>query len=237
MAGKSKKSDSPKKGRVYKLTGKEMFLWVGVAFLALIWMFTLGVIVGRGLSPVRFDVEKLTKELMDLKQAALKSAESIKEQSVDLASEKAHLGFYEVLTDKKEEARLKSLAQPWKDPVQTGSSAEASKPEGNAETGIRIKTAVSNKDRQGAGAVGGTTASTEGAFALQVASLKDLSRAEKVVSVLKKKGFSAYAVTAEIRGKGTYHRVRVGRFKDRDDARETASKLRAENYTPIVIQE
>jgi len=236
VAGKSKKSDGAKKGRIYELTRKEMFLWLGVAFLALIWMFTLGVIVGRGLSPVRFDVEKLAKELIDLKEAALKSAEGTKEQPVDLASEKAHLGFYDVLTDKKEEARLKSLAKPRKDPVQTGSS-KANRTAGKTETGIQRKTAVSKKDIQDSSPVGGKRVSTEGSFTLQVASLKDLSKAENVVSLLKKKGFMAYTVTAHVSGKGTYHRVRVGRFKDRNDARETASKLRAENYAPIVIRE
>lgn len=236
MAGKSKKGDGTKKGRVFELTRKEMFLWLGVAFLALIWMFTLGVIVGRGLSPVRFDVEKLTKELIDLKEAALKSSKGMKDHPVDLASEKAHLGFYEVLTDKKEEARLKTLAKPRKDSVQTGSS-KANGTAGKAEAGTQRKTAVSKKDIKDSGPVGQTPASTEGLFTLQVASLKDLSQAENVVSLLKQKGFMAYAVTAHITGKGTFHRVRVGHFTDRDDARKTAARLRAENYAPILIVE
>lgn len=236
MAGKSKKSDGTKKSRVFELTRKEMTLWLGVAFLALIWMFTLGVIVGRGLSPVRFDVEKLTRELSDLKKAALKSAEGTKEQPVDIASEKTHLGFYEVLTDKKEEARLKSLTKPRRDSVQTVSPT-VDRSADKAETGIHKKSAVSKKDEPGSGPVGTDAVSKEGSFTLQVTSLKDLSKAEKLVSVLKKKGFTAYTMTAHVNGKGIYHRVRVGRFNDRNDAMKTALKLMAENFAPIVIQE
>jgi len=236
QSGKSKKRDGVQKGRVYELTRKEIFLWLGVAFLALIWMFTLGVIVGRGLSPVRFDVEKLTRELRDLKEAALKSAGVTNEPPVDLALEKKHLGFYDVLTDKKEEARLKSLANPQKESVAPALS-ETRPTEGKAETRIQRKTAVVQKEKQASDPVGAERVSSQGLFTLQVASLKDLSKAEKMVSLLQEKGFEAYAVTAHVSGKGIYHRVRVGHFKDQGDARTTALWLKAENYSPIVIRE
>ena len=76
-SSKPKKKVSAKRSRfALELTRKELFVWLGVAFLAMVWMFTLGLIVGRGLSPVRFDVEKLKKELIAFKQEALKREQS-----------------------------------------------------------------------------------------------------------------------------------------------------------------
>jgi cell division septation protein DedD len=235
-SGKSTKGDGKKKRSVYQLTRKEMFLWLGVAFLVVAWMFILGVIVGRGLSPVRFDVEKLTNELIALKQSALKSAEEAKKPSVDVAPEKRDLGFYDVLTDKKEEARLKSLANAQKLSVSPRSS-ETKRTPGGPEPWIQRKTSVAKKEKQVSGAAVAEPGPAQKSFTLQVASLKDFSKAEKIVSLLQKKGYKAYTVTAHVNGKGTYHRIRVGHFKDRGDARPTALRLRAEKYEPIVIQE
>jgi cell division protein FtsN len=233
MAGKTKKRDSVKKKGIYQLTRKEMFLWLGVAFLAFIWMFTLGVIVGRGLSPVRFDIEKLTEELVALKETALKTPGE-EEEPIDLDSEKQHLGFYDVLTDKKEEARLKFLAKPSKQPFKTLAETD---PTEMANSNIPRKNSVATKNRKASGAAVAGQTSVQKPFTLQVASLKELSQAEKMVSLLKRSGYEAYAVTAQVGGKGTYHRVRVGHFKDRDDAKTMASRLKAEKYEAIVIRE
>jgi cell division septation protein DedD len=203
-----------------------------VGFLALIWMFTLGVIVGRGLSPVRFDIEKLKKELIALKETAMTSP-GAEEQPVDLAAEKQHLGFYDVLTDKKEAARLKSLAKPSKRPVKFSAETEITE---RANAKIPRKTSVTKKNRQVSGSAVAALSSSQKPFTLQVASLKELSQAEKMVSLLKQSGYEAYAVTAHLGGKGTYHRVRVGHFEDRGDATAMASRLRAEKYEAIVIR-
>jgi cell division septation protein DedD len=235
MASKSQKNGGSKKGRIYELTRKEMLLWIGVGFLALMWMFTLGVIVGRGLSPVRFDVEKLTKELIAMKEAALKSAASVKKPSMDLTGEKRHLGFYDVLTDKKEEARLKTVAKKQKPAVKTKPSTVDRKKE-KTESAVQRKPSLAKKDTEASPSKAEAPGAKNMPFTLQVASLRDLSKAEKMVSLLKTKGYKAYAVTAQVSGKGTYHRVRVGHFKDRGDARTTALRLRTEKYEPIVIR-
>ena len=74
-------------------------------------------------------------------------------------------------------------------------------------------------------------------FTLQVAALKDSTKAEEMVSNLKRKGYEAYATTVHITGKGTYYRVRVGHFKNRHDAKQIGAMLRHEKFEPIVIRE
>ncbi len=39
------------------------------------WMFVLGILVGRGTAPVPFDIHKLQKELKHLKETTLKKEE------------------------------------------------------------------------------------------------------------------------------------------------------------------
>jgi len=220
-----KKKGSGKGGRLgFELTRKEVCLWLGVAFLVMVWMFTLGVVVGRGLSPVRFDVEKLTKELMDLKEQALRREKQGRD--VETASKNTQLGFYDALTGKKEEARLRSKAK--EKPSKRLAEGQTS---GKAEsTTVRkaLEKPVPASDQQGPGA---------GTLTLQVASLRDSTGAAEMVSYLRSKGYSAYQVTSEVPGKGTYHRVRVGHFKDRSAARQAAAGLRQEKLEPFIIQE
>ncbi|MGD8758132.1 MAG: SPOR domain-containing protein [Deltaproteobacteria bacterium] len=221
---KPKKKGSVKGGLGFELTRKEVVLWLGVAFLVLVWMFTLGVIVGRGLSPVRFDVEKLTNELAALKEQALKREKQGRHG--EAASPRTPLGFYDALTDKKEEARLRSKTKE----ASSRSRAQLEPPvkvESKTQRKVFAKPQPSS-DKEGPAA---------GPLTLQVASLKDPAKAQEMVSDLKSKGYSAYQVTTEVPGKGTYHRVRVGHFKDRSAARQAVVGLRQEKLEPFIIQE
>ncbi|MBW2109066.1 MAG: SPOR domain-containing protein [Deltaproteobacteria bacterium] len=224
---KTGKTPLTKRGRVYELTRKELLLWVGVAFFALVWMFTLGVIVGRGLSPVRFDVEKLKKELIALKTQALEKEAAAKRMAERSSVDKRHLGFYDVLTDKKEEARLKTQTKRKAAPVPMSEDTRAS----------RTHAAVSKAGaaRSAAGAQTAQQVSPDWRYTLQVGSLRDLAKAQKMAALLRDKGFDAYVVTASIPGKGRYHRVRVGRFVSRDTAQATAWRLKHENLEPIMV--
>jgi cell division septation protein DedD len=220
-----KKKGSEKAGRAgVQFTRKELGLWLGVVFLVMVWMFTLGVVVGRGLSPIRFDVDKLTKELTALKKQALSREKE--ERHMETASRNTPLGFYEALTDKKEKARSRSKAKE----KPTKRLPQRQGP-GNAALKTPQKTGdepMASVDQQGP---------SPGTLTLQVASLRDSTGAAEMVSYLRSKGYSAYQVTAEVPGKGVYHRVRVGHFKDRSAARQTAAGLRQEELEPFIIKE
>ncbi|NVM57648.1 MAG: hypothetical protein HWN51_05970, partial [Desulfobacterales bacterium] len=169
-ASQSKKKASAKGARfVLELTRKELFVWLGVAFLAMLWMFTLGVIVGRGLSPVRFDVEKLKKELIALKQGALKREKASYKINTDTLSMKRELDFYELLTDKKEQARSKSLP---KAEVQPAKPEVEYKTTRGPESKTLPKVKVNQKEKQGLRPSSVTKGSSQGSFTLQVLALK-----------------------------------------------------------------
>jgi len=51
-----------------------------------------------------------------------------------------------------------------------------------------------------------------GEYTIQVSSYQTLEEAKAYSSVLERKGYRPFVVAAEIKGKGTWYRVRVGRF-------------------------
>jgi hypothetical protein len=193
-----------------QLTRKQVFLWFGLAFFAMVWMFILGILVGRGLSPVRFDVQKLKKELMTLKQEALKRDQARFKVETDDLSGNPDLDFYKILTDKKEEARFKSAkahAQPAKPEARSPEASKANK-------------------------MGG-----QGLLTIQVASLKNAKKARQVVARLRRKGYDAYEVTMGTPGKGAYYRVRVGHFSDSSEAGRVASRLKQDKFETLILRE
>ena len=120
-----KKKTSVKRSRFpLELSRREVFLWLGVASFALLWMFTLGVIVGRGLSPVRFDIENIKNELTALKEQTLKRQAREERLDVGRSPDKMDFDFYEALIDKKEEARFKSALKPQEAPPEPVAKSE-----------------------------------------------------------------------------------------------------------------
>jgi cell division septation protein DedD len=64
-------------------------------------------------------------------------------------------------------------------------------------------------------------------FAVQVAAVQTRAEAEALASNLRARGLSVYWVKAEVPGKGTYYRVRIGgQFADTRSATEFGQKLK-----------
>lgn len=101
---KKRTAKKPEKAAIV-LTRKRMFIWLSAVIGIAAWMFFLGVIVGRGTVPLKFDIEKLQEELISVKRELL---EKEKEETKNV-SEKPDLDFYATLTEKKKQARLKHV--------------------------------------------------------------------------------------------------------------------------------
>ena len=231
-----KKKTSVKRSRFpLELSRREVFLWLGVASFALLWMFTLGVIVGRGLSPVRFDIESIKNELTALKEQTLKRQAREERLDVGRSPDKMDFDFYEALIDKKEEARSKSALKAQEEPSEPVAKSEipSVKPEPETLPSTSQKDTQVKKPSPSAAKKKTAVAS----LTVQVASLQDSTRAEELVSSLKRKGYGAYTVTAQVPGKGTYHRVRVGHFSNRHKAMQVLERLRQGGLQPIIVHE
>lgn len=169
------------------------------------WMFVLGIFVGRGTAPVKFDIENFQKELAALKEAVIKKGQERFKIGKDPAGAKMELGFYEALKE-----IMPSVRHKVKQPVQ------------------KVKKPASSSKQ--------TKATAGAGFTIQVASLKDMKVATELSEILKKKGYQAYTVSVKIPGKGTWHRIRIGHFKNREDAGDILSRLKKDKYRPIVVQ-
>ena len=72
-------------------------------------------------------------------------------------------------------------------------------------------------------------------WAVQVAATQDKAQGARLVERLEKLGFSAYLATAEISGKGTWYRIRVGGYPDREAAETNLARLKKEGFSPMII--
>lgn len=72
-------------------------------------------------------------------------------------------------------------------------------------------------------------------WTVQVYASRQESDASQVAGKLKARGYDAYVVSAEVQGKA-WHRVRVGRFETRDEARRLLETLKArENLAKAIV--
>jgi cell division protein FtsN len=224
MASKKNKKSSSSSNR------KGLIIWIGLTIVASAWMFILGIVVGRGTAPIRFDIEKIQKELALLKEAYLKQELSRYKIDSDVGKSHTEMEFYEALKDDKREAELKSdaLKQP------ENSLSESARSDKN-KTATPEKKKIEKVSRKSQ-TISSNLKAVEGkSLTIQVASLKDPKVADKMVAELKKKGYPAYRSIGKIPGKGIWYRVRVGYFKNKSEAGRMLSRLNKDNVKAIIV--
>ena len=77
----------------------------------------------------------------------------------------------------------------------------------------------------------------EGPFAIQVYSFQDKIKADIALSKLKEQGYPAYILVSDLGDKGIWHRVRIGSFKNEDEAQQLLQKIRDEFQSGIVVKQ
>ena len=225
---KKEKTTPPKTISPKKQTRKGLILWIGLTLFVSAWMFVLGILVGREMVPVKFDIEKLQNELATLKEAVIKK--ELDQYKIESSTDesKTKMGFYETLKKTGDEARLKNdiiSRQKESEPKKTASLQKKKMPTQETVRVPKVKSLDSKKASQ-----------NNNKFTIQVASLKDSKIADKLVGRLKKGGYSAYRSIGKIPGKGIWYRVRVGSFNSRSEAGPTLNRLKKEKIDAIVVQ-
>jgi cell division septation protein DedD len=231
-----KKSPDRSKPGAEQRTRKELLVKGFLCSLVCLWMFVIGLLVGRGTAPIRFDIERLQDELADLKAATIEETVQRYQVAFQELDREKDLGFHEALKD--EETRLPSAAFPSAD--STSGSATGQMP---AETGLSVpkKTKDSEFVKPAAVENGASeppkqqAAATGGAWAIQVAATQDKAQGDQLVDRLERLGYQAKLVRATIAGKGTWYRVRVVGYTSRQAAEVDLAKLEKERYSPMII--
>ena len=225
------KKPSSKKKAFIELTRKGFFLWLFLIFVVSAWMFTLGVLVGRGTAPVDFDIEKLQKELLALKQAVVRKELQKVTSDSGAGLKKTDMGFYEEL----KESDSKEPPMVAKTPP---GNTQARKPKAAKDQPRASNKTVKQTVKPATGKFSTVQEKVaKGAFSIQVASIKDEASADRLVVKLRMKGYPAYQIRAEIPDKGIWYRVRVGPYAKREAAEPVLGRLKNEKLSGFIIKQ
>jgi len=227
MAKKNKKKQTSSYDRLLKgRIGKYLTI-----FFISAWMFVLGVLVGRGTAPVKFDIEKLSKELAQLKKADMQKQMARVKIGSDAFQSKTDLEFYEELKKTKKNPKTRTSADK-----SSGNATSGKKPHPVQRKAPEKKISKFKSTRQTLPATKDkTAATTEKNLTIQAASLKDRQEAQELVDKLKRKGYPAYKTIGMVPEKGVWFRVRVGHYGSREEAVGTLKRLQKDGYDPFLV--
>ena len=149
--GKKEKAPSKKDKSSKRKARKGLILWIGLTLFICAWMFVLGILVGREMVPVKFDIEKLQNELADLKEAVIKK--ELDQYKIDSNADdgKTKMGFYETLKKTGGEARLKNdtiKRQEKSEPKKTASLPKKKMPAPKTKPAPKVNASDSKKVSQ-----------------------------------------------------------------------------------------
>ena len=212
----------------------------------------MGIMVGRGTSPVTFDTQKFQKRLEAI------ASEVGKKKG---AQKKINLNFYDVLDHPVPEEGATSLHKPLEIipkkettgipdviPFKTSKKKQTFKPHSNTATGETtaslniegLKSAEITKkttrfEKPGDRGDGSDKNAGKGIYTLQVAAFKDVKDAVTQMIRLEKKGFTTYQLKPEKEGE-IWYRIRIGAFATYDEAKQLKEKLNKAKINSIIIK-
>jgi cell division protein FtsN len=214
----ARKRKKTKKSVRFEVSRLALTGWCFGLFLALFWMFLLGLFVGKGITPANINFTEIKKRMM---------AEGIWPGSSEMGRQESpppstttkkkiplkDLEFYEKLA-KKKEAQLQKPAVAKIPPKEKPPTTVAAKPPPAAKQ--QKKSSVQQKP------------STD-RFTVQLASFKDLTSAKKFAARFRGLKHKATIREVELSGKGRWYRVQVGKLGSREEATALANDL-AQKY-------
>jgi cell division septation protein DedD len=234
MAKKRSRSKKSSKKYHIELTPLSIFLWGGCLFFVLSWIFVLGILVGRGFLPGAVTALSDLKDQIGLLQQMVGGEKSKDSGSPKKPDSDPKLAFYDKLSGKKEEThkdwapqrKAKKSSRKKANPEKPNSSQAFSPKQESSSTqkgtaqnkvGTSKMASLERKER-------GEPSAPKAKYTVQLASLEEKSKAEKVIRDLVQGGYPAYFYRAKVKGK-TYYRVRCGKFSTRTAAEKYARKL------------
>ena len=246
---KNRKKDLEFKKPFIVLTRRKIASWFFIIFFLCAWMFILGVLVGRGTAPVKFDISAIEQKLAGSTKPDSEGQPQMPAQKDDLTvKDKTKLDFYEALKENSEDQKPPALQQPKaveRKPEETVEKTVAEKPAAektesqdtqapeSKPAAIPQKQALKEEREKTAAVEKINTAGPT--YTIQAAAVKDPQDADQLVEKLKKAGYPAYRVIGKIPGKGVWFRVRVGTYKGKAEARAVMNKLKKDGLKPILV--
>jgi cell division septation protein DedD len=252
---KNKRKEREFKKPFIVLTRRKIAGWVFVLFFLCAWMFVLGILVGRGTAPVKFDIAAFEKRIEASKKDDLGKQEKVPghKDSATL-KDKTKLEFYEALKENSEDTKVPALQQPKsirqkieqppKESVspkpqetapKTTLSGKTVSQKAEAEKSKPVKTSQKDASTKEKVAAVKKTSTLGPIYTIQAASVKNPKDADQLIQKLKKSGYPAYRAIGKIPGKGIWFRVRIGEYKSKSEALGVIKKLKKDGLKPILV--
>ena len=214
MSAAKKRKKKAKKQIRFELTRLALVGWCFGLLLALLWMFALGIFVGKGITPANINFAEIKKRMIaegvwpgsgktDQQETSTRTTNT--KRKIPLKD----LEFYEKLA-KKKQARLQEpviAKTPPKEKPPTKVAAKSPPPPQQPK-----KSSEQQKP-------------STGRFAVQLASFKELDRAKKFAARFKDLKPKATIREVNLSGTGRWYRVQVGELASREEAANLANRL------------
>jgi cell division protein FtsN len=226
----TKKDSMSDKGLpLIQLSRKRAAGWVCVFLFVSVWIFLLGVIVGRGMSPVRFDLSHAKPDWQTTRTIP-KPPTTAQKRSAQMP-QRSDFDFHDELRKKKTYER-----RPEETAGQTG------KKPGQPEQKTRQPLLKKKNQTKNAASVkppppSPPVAPSQGRYTIQVASMKDAGAADDMVKKLRKKGFPAFKTMGRLTDKSVWYRVRVGRFETQKQAQQKLNVLKKDFRGAMLVKQ
>lgn len=203
---------------------RDTVLKVSLCTLVCLWMFVLGLLVGRGTAPVRFDVERLQDKLADLKAATVDETTEHYRVAFQELDQEMDLGFHEAL--KVEETEIPAT-------MSTETTRKQSEPKRAETSDEKPEASVPKKTKDPA--LRKPESESADTWIIQVAATKDEAQGKKLLLNLIEMGFKAYLTKVDFTDKGTWYRVRIGGYTSREAAESDMGQLEEKRFSPMII--
>ena len=255
MKKKNKRKEPEFKKPFIVLSRRKIAGWLCLILFVCAWMFVLGVLVGRGTAPVKFDIAALEKKLGAPKKNDLAPPKKMPAQKkAGSVKDKTELDFYEALEENKVDTKVPALKKPktakpkidkpveksvsQRQPKATAQKRASGKTDSQAAAPRKSKPAATTpkkkSTKQKVAAVEKTRASGP-IYTIQAAAVKSAKDADQLVQKLKKSGYPAYRAIGKIPGSGIWFRIRIGNYKNKTEALNMMNKLKKDGYKPILV--
>ena len=242
MARKAK-SGSKKKAKkkfTIEMTSLSVGFWSFGLFFLLVWIFVLGILVGRGFLPGGVTTFSGLKDQLIKVQDFVGRNQARDKRTQKKSEPDPKLLFYEKLSSKKGEVKQEPPPQrnPGKPKIAEKTTPEKKSPALKPlEDRIAVKKSETSPEETGSHGVkerkngdGARKNRDNPAFpkmryTVKLASMGEKGSAEEMIDGLIKRGFPAYHYEVKVDGR-TFYRVRCGRFTTREKAEEFLKKLK-----------
>lgn len=210
----ARKRKKKKKAVRFEVSRLALTGWCCGLLLALLWMFLLGLFVGKGITPANINFTEIKKRMM-AEGIWPGSAETDRQESPSPSTTTKKkiplkdLEFYEKLA-KKKAAQTQKPAVAKTPPQEKPPTAVAAKPP--PPTKQQEKSPEQQKP-------------SPALFTVQLASFKDLSSAKKFAGRFRGLKHKTTIREVELSGKGRWYRVQVGKLGSREEATALADRL------------